>query len=163
MLSMKKLFVSLLTLVLFAGFMYNSTPTVQAGFNELPLTVSNNGFEEPLPVAGITGWTLVHSGGVASVSDDQQYRGVNSLKLADSSASMALSMESDKIAALTGMVYEAEAQVYAVSGSARLYLRFWDQALNILGSSYTASSETELWEEVNVSETAPVGTKFVSV
>ena len=123
------------------------------------MLVNNHSFE-----AGTTGWAQSFGLGGISVSVAQKYDGDHSLKLVDTSNLTSQGMESEKIEVLAGITYVLGARIYIVSGSAELYLRFWDSDGRLVSSSKTLrSSPTGRWTTISLSAKAPQDATYASI
>ncbi|WP_127582925.1 hypothetical protein [Paenibacillus koleovorans] len=123
------------------------------------MLITNYSFE-----SGTTGWTQPYGTGGITVSTDRAVTGSNSLKIVDNNASGNFGYEGAKLNATAGTTYLAYAKLYLVSGSAELYMRFWNSSNTVIGNQFvTVSSPTNQWQTVNVKLTAPANTTKVSV
>lgn len=152
----------LLIAVLLAGLLPASGVEVHARYDNQYLTLTNSGFEEP-ETSDIPGWSVTHGGGSAAATTEQAFRGEKSLKLTDASPVSAAGMESDKLPALTGMTYTAEANALTNDNVAQLYIRFWNDSNVLLGSSHSVVVPAGQWENAQARSVAPLGTSYVSV
>ncbi|MCY1136577.1 trypsin-like serine protease [Actinoplanes sp. Pm04-4] len=137
--------------------------TTTAYFDQVELTrtpgvpLINAGFE-----SGLTGWAQ-YGGGGNTVSADYAYEGINSAKIVDASTTAADGLEGTSQPAVPGVSYTATAQVTVTAGKPDLYLRFFNTAGDVVGSSATAfAGSLGRWTPIAHTATAPAGTARVS-
>lgn len=123
----------------------------------------NNSFEDPVSSGIIPGWSQTIGTGNIAVSSEKARTGTKSLKITDTSATGAYGLESQKMSVIAGESYKASAYVYHSSGSAHLYLRFYDSANTLVGNFFRSASAQNAWTPVSIVETAPAGAVTVSV
>ncbi|WP_162908153.1 hypothetical protein [Allorhizocola rhizosphaerae] len=117
----------------------------------------NRGFENEL-----SGWTRFSAAGTVTATTEQAYEGVKSAKLVDTSAETSTGLESGRLATGPGR-HAVVARVLVASGSAQLYLRFYNSAGTLVGNHYSSLGTTGgAWETLSVSGTAPTGTTTFS-
>ncbi|MGV9376467.1 hypothetical protein ACWDRB_11655 [Nonomuraea sp. NPDC003707] len=119
------------------------------------LRIANDGFDE-----GLAGWSGSHTaGGVEAVSWD----GRTTARVTDTDPAAAYGRESmPGLPATAGTRYTLQAQVWADSGTAYLYLRFRDASGNLLAGGGNAPATGRRWNRVTASGVAPAGTATVS-
>ncbi|MFF0770764.1 hypothetical protein ACFYUK_17890 [Nonomuraea wenchangensis] len=119
------------------------------------LRLVNDGFDN-----GLTGWSGSHSpGGVDPVLWD----GRTTARVTDTDPAAAYGRESmPGLPATEGTRYTLNAQVWAESGTAHLYLRFRDASGRLLPGGANASATGRRWNRVTTSGVAPAGTATVS-
>lgn len=119
----------------------------------------NRGFESEL-----SGWTRFGAAGVVTATTERAFEGARSAKLVDSSGTTSTGLESGRLGAAAGK-YAAVARVFVASGSASLYLRFYNSAGTLVGnhSRNTGGPTGGSWATLSVDGTAPAGTTKVSV
>ncbi|HEY0667081.1 MAG TPA: T9SS type A sorting domain-containing protein [Sphingobacteriaceae bacterium] len=127
------------------------------------LLITNHSFE-----SGLTGWTQMYpttaGNGSITVVTEQADDGTKSLKVVDNDATKNFGMESTKIACSPGGLYAAYARVRLVSGTADLYLRFWNGTTLLSGPSVsTVSGPFNQWQNIAASGTAPSNATHMSV
>ncbi|RKN84945.1 carbohydrate binding domain-containing protein [Paenibacillus ginsengarvi] len=111
---------------------------------------------------GLTGWTdRFGSGGIMS-SAEYRYSGTRSVKIADTSTTSQYGLESNKQPATAGTTYLVYAKAYILSGSANLYIRFWDSADQVIDSKFTSSSTPNQWLTMKTVMKAPANTAYVT-
>ncbi|OAS15754.1 heparin/heparin-sulfate lyase HepB [Paenibacillus oryzisoli] len=145
---MKKLLSLLLVFVLLIGFIPVFSGTVSAAEAEL----TNGGFED-----GLTGWTQTVGTTGVTVSREQKVSGTSSLKVVDASAGTTVAVESTRFDAVPGNFYTVTGQVYLVSGTTTVNLRFYDGANNVIGTPQLAYVFTPIgaWTGINIAGDAP--------
>jgi hypothetical protein len=89
--------------------------------------------------------------------------GTKAAKLVDTSDTSPIGLESTKISATAGTTYVAFANVYVLSGSADLYVRFYNSTDVYLGGAYQSVSSLNQWATLQTTATAPANTAKVSV
>ncbi|MGW0195207.1 hypothetical protein [Nonomuraea sp. NPDC003201] len=119
------------------------------------LRIANDGFDD-----GLAGWSGSHTaGGVEAVSWD----GRTTARVTDTDPAAAYGRESmPGLPATAGTRYTLQAQVWADSGTAYLYLRFRDASGNLLAGGGNAPATGRRWNRVTASGVAPAGTATVS-
>ncbi|MEV0999977.1 hypothetical protein [Nonomuraea sp. NPDC050202] len=119
------------------------------------LRIVNDDFDD-----GLTGWSGSHSpGGVDPVLWD----GRTTARVTDADPAAAYGRESmSGLPATAGTRYTLNAQVWAESGTAHLYLRFRDASGRLLAGGANASATGRRWNRVTTSGVAPAGTATVS-
>lgn len=131
----------------------------------IPLAIANSSFEEPVSGTSIPGWTQTFGSGGIAVSNEYASHGNSSLKLTDSSTTSSIGAESVKLSGIVpGESYVASGRVYVVSGTASIYVRFYNSSGTLLtSSSKSISSPVNEWSFVSVAATAPANTTQASV
>ncbi|WP_409342378.1 carbohydrate binding domain-containing protein [Paenibacillus sp. MBLB4367] len=123
------------------------------------MLIPNYSFE-----SGLTSWTQNFGSGGISVSSDTSHSGTNSLKIVDTSNTSSVGIQSDYMAATAGKTYYAYAWANIASGSADLYIRFYNSSKTLLSSAFLSKSgPVNQWSLINTSATAPTGTAYVAV
>ncbi|MEW9553232.1 hypothetical protein [Nonomuraea sp. NPDC050783] len=119
------------------------------------LRIVNDGFDD-----GLTGWSGSHTaGGVDPVT----WQGRTTARVADADPGAAYGRESmPGLPAAAGTRYTLNAQVWAESGTAYLYLRFRDASGRLLAGGANAPATGRRWNRVTASGVAPAGTATVS-
>lgn len=113
--------------------------------------LSNPGFEAG---SGLPGWT-VFAGSPDLFELTQQARsGLYSLRMTDPSPDQAVGLRSEHVAVLPGTVYRATAWVRTESGTAQLYLEFWDAAGTRIDVVFGGAS-SDTWRAVTLERQAP--------
>lgn len=128
--------------------------------------ISNYSFEEPLAGDGtIPGWTPFANGAWMSLVREHATDGEWALKVSDANTKQSVGMRSAPVPVTPGAQYAVLADVYLESGSAMLYLEFWDaQGKRIESALKTASaSGTERAVQMVVENTAPAEAVTVTV
>ncbi len=122
------------------------------------LLVPNYSFE-----SGLSYWTQKYGSGGISVSIDEAFTESNSLKIVDGNSSGPYGIESDYMPATAGTTYVTIARAYIESGSADLYLRFWNSSKTYLSATYVSkSTPVNEWTYLKASGEAPAGTAYVT-
>lgn len=143
----------LLIMVLLASFI----PILQA--NAADMLVPNYSFE-----SGLTSWTQNFGSGGISVSSAKSRTGTNSVKIVDASGTASYGIQSDYMAAAAGKTYYAYAWANIESGSADLYIRFYNSSKTLLTSAFISkSSPANEWSLIQTSAAAPAGTAYAAV
>jgi hypothetical protein len=111
------------------------------------------------------GWVVFsnNNGDYGSASKDIVRSGSLSWFMDDPSSTASLGIRSPKIPAEAGKIYRAASYVFVLSGTANLYIEFWDADGTRLGPQSTKNTVRNEWEEIFVTKEAPAGTKFVSL
>ncbi|GAA3404911.1 hypothetical protein ACFFNY_27855 [Paenibacillus hodogayensis] len=123
------------------------------------LLIPNYSFE-----SGLTSWTQNFGTGGITVSTEQAHTGSNSVKIVDTLNNSQFGIQSAYIPATAGKSYYAYAWQYIVSGSADLYLRFYNSSYTLLSTSFLSkSSPTNQWAPIKTGGVAPAGTAYVAV
>ncbi|MCK2218529.1 hypothetical protein MF672_032750 [Actinomadura sp. ATCC 31491] len=119
------------------------------------LRLLNDGFDD-----GLTGWSGSHTpGGV----DPVLWNGRTTARVTDADPAAAYGRESmPGLPAVPGTRYTLNAQVWAESGTAYLYLRFRDAAGRLLAGGANAPATGRRWNRVTTSGVAPAGAATVS-
>jgi hypothetical protein len=122
---------------------------------------------------GLTGWTPYtikdngndrdEKGGGVSVTNEQASDGTYSARIKDAKASRAYELESAKLAAEAGETYLAYADVRVESGKAKLSIRYYGAGGQLLDETGTVVEQTNGWQTVQASLTAPEGTVEASI
>ncbi|MEF3310626.1 carbohydrate binding domain-containing protein [Paenibacillus sp. GYB004] len=122
--------------------------------------IANGGFE-----SGLQNWNAAFGSAQRMTAvTDPKFSGSYSLKLDDNSATSSLGMESDKFPVVPGKSYTAEARVRVDSGSAALYLRYYNAAGVQLDQVSKGQGATQgLWQAVTASMVAPPGAAKASI
>ncbi|MFI6790617.1 hypothetical protein ACIBG4_25140 [Nonomuraea sp. NPDC050383] len=130
-----------------------ATPFTPAAAADLQIV--NGGFDD-----GLAGWSGSHSqGGVDAVT----WEGRTTARVTDTDPGAAYGRESmPGLPATAGTRYTLNAQVWADSGTAYLYLRFRDASGRLLAGGGNASATGRRWNRVTTSGVAPAGTATVS-
>lgn len=128
----------------------------QKSLAEDMLKITNPGFEDLSTDGTIPGWTQTHGTGGISISKEQRYDGLNSLKITDESDSSPFGIASYKLGVNAGEKYEVKAMTYISSGGAMIYLRFYDSAEKCIASFNTIKySPIGEWFKISVVGVAP--------
>lgn len=123
------------------------------------LLVTNYSFESAL-----ANWTQKYGTGGITADATQHYTGSYSCKIVDNSATTQWGIESAELPATASNYYSAQARVYITSGSADLYLRFWNSSHAYLSAVVaTKSSPTGSWTYLSAKGQAPAGTAYATV
>lgn len=125
--------------------------------------ITNHSFE-----SGTSGWTQTYGAGdpdgTISASTEQADVGSQSLKIVDNDPAVGFGMESARLTAAAGETYIAYANVYVSSGSADLYIRYYNSSNTYLTGGFTSvSSPTGQWITVQTKLVAPANTAKVAV
>lgn len=91
-------------------------------------------------------------------SSVREFDGFYSVRIYDSSSTQAaglVSVQTSSAEGGAGAYFKGSAWAYVTSGTQRLYLLFWDNAGRPVGSAYSSTSNTNLWEYVEVVAMAP--------
>ncbi|HHW32509.1 MAG TPA: hypothetical protein GXX20_12710 [Clostridiaceae bacterium] len=132
-----------------------------------PLPVLNHSFEDGTS-EDIDSWLVVSPDGTFEKTSDKSFTGEYSLRINDIGTSTVASLRTDKIfTAYEGRPYRVSAMCYAEGTQNRpyVYVEFWNNdGLSIL-NKYAAYDTTKSgqWQNLTVTEYAPVGTTFVTV
>lgn len=146
--------------------LYSSSAAITTAYYDeiyINRTVNNPGFEE---VTGTTiaGWTQKYGTTGISADTTNPSSGTYSMKLVDTSATGSVGAESDKIDVAAGESYRASGLVHVATGTAFLFVRFWDASNTLLDSKYsTVSTPTGVWTPISITATAPAGTVKASL
>ncbi|GGD52408.1 hypothetical protein [Paenibacillus nasutitermitis] len=123
------------------------------------LLVPNYSFE-----SGLTNWTQAYGTGGITVSADQAFTGTKSVKITDGSATLQYGIESGFQPATAGLSYAAMSRLYVSSGSANLYIRFYNSSHMLLTSAFAGkSTPVNQWTTIKVKAAAPANTAYVTV
>lgn len=116
--------------------------------------IANGGFE-----SGLQHWNPAYgSAQRMTVVADPKFSGASSLKIDDNSAQSSFGMESDKFPVVPGKSYTVETRVRVDSGSAAVYLRFYNAAGIQLDQVSKGQGVTQgLWQTVTATMVAPPG------
>lgn len=130
------------------------------------MLVPNYSFEDSLTGTWTQTFGVGKNGSVGAVTE-QASDGTQSLKIVDAETAFAFGMESTKMTAVAGVTYTVYAQANVLSGSADLYIRFYNHSGStdtyLSGGFATASSSTSGWQNLRVKMTAPATANRVSV
>lgn len=120
--------------------------------------IGNFGFE-----SGLSGWSEWGGTGAASSSTAQKHTGLSSAKITDSSASTQYGLESAKVAVSPNVKYLIYAWAYIQSGSADLYIRFYDSSQTYISTAYVSkNTPTNEWTYMKVSAVAPANAAYAT-
>ncbi len=120
--------------------------------------VSNYGFE-----SGLTNWSTWGGTGAASSSTTQKHSGSYSAKIVDASSTTQYGLESAKIAISPNTTYMIYAWAYIQSGSADLYIRFYDSSQTYISTAYvTKNTPINEWTYMKVKATAPSNAAYAT-
>lgn len=120
--------------------------------------VSNSGFE-----SGLTNWTEWGGTGAATSSSAQMHSGSNSAKITDMSSTSQYGLESVKVAISPSTSYMIYAWAYIQSGSADLYIRFYDSSQAYISTAYvTKNTPTNEWTYMKVKATSPSNAAYAT-
>lgn len=130
----------------------------------IPFTLTNPSFEDPQSGSTIPGWTKIGQGSYTISTAPINNLG-KSLLLTDNSTTDSIGMESDKVLGIVpGASYTASANMYVSSGTASIYIQFYDIAGNfIVNTSQWAPPPVQNWTIVSVTATAPANASKASV
>jgi hypothetical protein len=111
------------------------------------------------------GWVVFshNNGDSGSASKDLVRSGSLSWLMDDPNADVSLGIRSPLVPAEAGKLYKGACYAFVLSGTANLYIEFWDAEGTRLGPQSTKNNVRGEWEEVAITKEAPAGTKFVSV
>lgn len=149
------------------GTAYFDTVSIQK-IDELP-ELPNRGFESADGTGFPVNWYIYSGTSGYTVSSDYAHGGAKSLKLTDSSSTSNLGVRSERMPAAEGLKYEAAGWVLNTSSAkADLYLQFWKSSPghvsdSLLKTALVTSTGTGTWQYVQVSDTAPADTNYVTI
>ncbi|WP_127587148.1 carbohydrate binding domain-containing protein [Paenibacillus koleovorans] len=120
--------------------------------------VTNFSFEN-----GLTGWSTWGGTGAASSSTTQKHSGSYSAKIVDNSSTVQYGLESAKIPITPSTIYMIYAWAYIESGSADLYIRFYDSSQTYISTAFVSkNSPTNEWTYLKVKTTAPSNAAYAT-
>jgi hypothetical protein len=159
---MKKFWLMLCGIAIVASIVMNPN-TARADYDMQTGKLIENPSFETEAISSIPGWTQALGSSGVSVSQAQAFDLNNSLLINDTSGTNAIGMESSKEAATSGTSYKASTKVYVATGTAAIYVRFWDSSNTLLSSfAQSLSSPLNTWTDLSVTGLAPTGTAKVS-
>ncbi|MDF2668250.1 MAG: bacterial Ig-like protein [Paenibacillus sp.] len=124
--------------------------------------IANGGFENI--VDGIPEhWTQRVPVLPAEVATSSVYAGLNSVKLTDASAASGLGLRSAKVPVTPGQVFAASVYAYAETGTATLYLEYWDSSNQVIKTDIKSASDVNQWKKIEMETTAPTGALHLSL
>ncbi len=131
------------------------------------LLIANHSFETSLAGTWTQAFGAGNPNGSATPVTEQADEGTTSLKIIDSDPATPFGLESAKLTASGGTTYIAFARVRVASGSADLYIRFYNHSGGVdtylTGGFTSISAPTNQWTDVQVKMTAPANANRVSV
>lgn len=120
--------------------------------------ISNYSFE-----SGLANWSEWGNTGAASSSTAQKHDGSYSARITDSSTTQNYGLESAKVSVMPNTVYLVYAWAYIQSGSAHLYIRFYDSSHNYISTEYVSTdTPTNEWRYMKVKATAPSNAAYAT-
>jgi hypothetical protein len=109
-------------------------------------------------------WVPSYTTSMVTSSTAESFNGAKSIKISDISSSLNTGARSHSINNVTvGRIYQVTSMCYVESGSAYLYLEFWDSQNTRIGVHSESNTETGKWEKIKVSGTAPANTAYITV
>lgn len=123
------------------------------------MLIPNYSFE-----SGLAHWNQNFGTGGITVSTAQSRTGSQSIKIEDTLNNGAFGLQGAYMPATAGKSYYAYAWSYITSGSADLYLRFYNSSYTLLTSSFVNKSlPANEWFSLKTGAVAPAGTAYVAV
>ncbi|MFK7692976.1 carbohydrate binding domain-containing protein [Paenibacillus sp. HJGM_3] len=120
--------------------------------------IGNFGFE-----SGLTSWSPWGGTGAASSSTAQQHSGSYSAKITDTSTTVQYGLESAKIAISPSKTYMIYAWAYIQSGSADLYIRFYDSNQTYISTAFVSkSTPVNEWTYMKVKAASPANAAYAT-
>ena len=154
-----------IVLTLLFPSMFVAPKTVRA---DVPVIVTNDSFEEPVDSKNnIPGWNKIFNTPLNEyiITDEQYYKGSQSLKIIDRSTEHTAGVETKPIPIVAGESYNASVMAYTLEGKVQIYLRFYDSQnvrLNQASASSTAAHQNN-FAPLAVSATAPENTAYATI
>lgn len=137
-----------------AAFALGAAPALAAAS-----ALSNPGFELGV---GFPGWTVFSGTPDLFQLSEEARSGLYSLRLTDPSPEQAVGLRSEHVAVEPGAVYRATAWIGTESGTAQLYLEFWDAAGTRIDVVFDGASAST-WRAVTLERQAPEGAATATV
>ncbi|MEF3302222.1 cadherin-like beta sandwich domain-containing protein [Paenibacillus sp. GYB003] len=155
----RKLLHSLAALALYLGILGHVVPEGTARAEEGAPAVANNGFEDVSPDGSVPGWAPYGSSTGVTVTGGvygQAYGGTKSALIRDNDPAKSAGIESGYLSLVPYGNYSVSSMVYTEHTSARLSIRFYDEAGAFISSVTTNPSPVERkWNPVRLSFTVP--------
>ncbi|WP_052352760.1 carbohydrate binding domain-containing protein [Neobacillus dielmonensis] len=132
----------------------------------VPMDLKNAGFEAALEDESIPGWSLMNGdlapGTSYEISQVQASKGRFSVKVADTTTSGSVYLQSDSQQVTPGTQYTATADMYLEDGRASFFMRFFDAKGKQVGGDTATSlvhvtSGHKEWQTVKATAVAPEG------
>lgn len=140
-----------------------SLPPAWANGNGPPETLLANGGFESVTGGMPDGWTPIVGGSHYGVSTTTVWEGTYSARLSDPSAGFGIGLRSAQVPAAEGELLKADIAVYAESGSAFVYLEYWNASNQRIGVRTAGNTATGAWERLRLELEAPSGTAYATL
>lgn len=173
-LKIRKLQVSIVVVLISCLILALFTQYKEVNAAGIPVSVSINSnlsFENEVTGSEVPGWTTHPSYGTqtASVSTEQAYSGVKSMKFVDNMNNASLARVSEKFAISGNKAYTASAFVYLqkvgnqAQGSVQMWMIFYVGTVETTFSSGGSPSTNNEWFKMSVTGVAPPNATHVSI
>ena len=136
----------------------------EADSPEYPSAIQNGSFEEAGDTASdAANWSKLAAGDSVVRNDEKASDGIWSIKMTDLSNNGGCGYRSDPVAVTPGENYEAKADIYLESGTADLYLEYWDGFQRLTPVWIGSVSSTGRWVTAKAEGECPDSAIYATV